>query len=55
MHGSQGGVVFRVGAELFFLPATVAERATKPSVTARNSAISAAENTSGTTIKPSRS
>ena len=26
MQGSQGGVVFRVGEELFFLPATVAAR-----------------------------
>lgn len=26
MQGTQGGVVFRVGEELFFLPATVAER-----------------------------
>jgi chemotaxis signal transduction protein len=26
MHSSQGGVVFRVGEELFFLPATVAQR-----------------------------
>ena len=26
MHGTQGGVVFRVKSELFFLPATVAQR-----------------------------